>query len=219
MASTLAKFRLLAPRSGAVLRSRSRGITGAALALSRSGAPAALRHLVPRPLARALSTTSGGQPFLLADIGEGIAEVEVLQWFVKPGDVVDEFERVCEVQSDKATVEISRLVRGPSAPRCAAKPHVRASITPRPDAALPCAQSLYWHDPVASVRGGQHRQGWHAAAPLSAAGRRGRRGRHISASGRGGSSGDGRCCAGGVRRQGSLDARDAGARQAAWCAE
>ena len=46
-------------------------------------------------------------PFLLADIGEGIAEVELLQWFVSPGHEVSQFDRVCEVQSDKATVEIT----------------------------------------------------------------------------------------------------------------
>ena len=45
---------------------------------------------------------------MLADIGEGIAEVEVMQWFVKPGDSVDQFDKLCEVQSDKATVEITR---------------------------------------------------------------------------------------------------------------
>lgn len=40
-------------------------------------------------------------PFKLADIGEGIAEVEVLQWFVKEGEQIKQFQNVCEVQSDK----------------------------------------------------------------------------------------------------------------------
>ena len=36
-----------------------------------------------------------------------VAQVEILQWFVKAGDDVQQFDRLCEVQSDKATVEIS----------------------------------------------------------------------------------------------------------------
>ncbi|TGZ79718.1 hypothetical protein EX30DRAFT_355575 [Ascodesmis nigricans] len=52
------------------------------------------------------------KPFLLADIGEGIRECEVIQWFVEPGARVEQFDKLCEVQSDKASVEISSRYDG-----------------------------------------------------------------------------------------------------------
>ncbi|KAG2183631.1 hypothetical protein INT43_006639 [Umbelopsis isabellina] len=52
------------------------------------------------------------KPFLLADIGEGITECEVVQWFVEPGAEVMEFDKICEVQSDKASVEITSRYTG-----------------------------------------------------------------------------------------------------------
>ena len=48
----------------------------------------------------------------MADIGEGIAECEVIRWFIQPGDLIQQFDKVCEVQSDKANVEITSRYDG-----------------------------------------------------------------------------------------------------------
>lgn len=50
--------------------------------------------------------------FKLPDIGEGIHEGEIVKWFVKPGDQVAEDDVLCEVQNDKAVVEIPSPVAG-----------------------------------------------------------------------------------------------------------
>lgn len=42
----------------------------------------------------------------LPDIGEGIAEGEIVRWLVKPGDAVREDQPLVEVMTDKASVEI-----------------------------------------------------------------------------------------------------------------
>ncbi|MDQ0162117.1 dihydrolipoamide acetyltransferase family protein [Bacillus alveayuensis] len=50
--------------------------------------------------------------FKLPDIGEGIHEGEIVKWFVKPGDEVNEDDVLAEVQNDKAVVEIPSPVKG-----------------------------------------------------------------------------------------------------------
>src|SRR5688572_883619 len=48
----------------------------------------------------------------MPDIGEGIAEVELVQWHVKVGDVVAEEQILADVMTDKANVEIPSHVAG-----------------------------------------------------------------------------------------------------------
>ncbi|MET0786460.1 MAG: dihydrolipoamide acetyltransferase family protein [Paenisporosarcina sp.] len=50
--------------------------------------------------------------FRLPDIGEGIHEGEIVKWFVKAGDTIGEDDILCEVQNDKAVVEIPSPVAG-----------------------------------------------------------------------------------------------------------
>jgi 2-oxoisovalerate dehydrogenase E2 component (dihydrolipoyl transacylase) len=48
----------------------------------------------------------------MPDLGEGIAEVEVVAWRVQPGDAVTEDQVLADVMTDKATVEIPSPVHG-----------------------------------------------------------------------------------------------------------
>lgn len=50
--------------------------------------------------------------FKLPDIGEGIAEGEIVKWFVKPGDTIKEDDTLLEVQNDKSVEEIPSPVTG-----------------------------------------------------------------------------------------------------------
>src|ERR671928_1366825 len=50
--------------------------------------------------------------FKLPDIGEGIAEAEIVAWHVKPGDNVSEDQQLADMMTDKATVEMESPVAG-----------------------------------------------------------------------------------------------------------
>lgn len=50
--------------------------------------------------------------FKLPDIGEGIAEAEIVAWHVKVGDTVAEDQQIADLMTDKATVEMESPVAG-----------------------------------------------------------------------------------------------------------
>ncbi|EFR31675.1 dihydrolipoamide acetyltransferase family protein [Eremococcus coleocola] len=50
--------------------------------------------------------------FIMPDAGEGTYESEIVQWFFKEGDHVEEDEPLLEIQSDKAVVELPSPVSG-----------------------------------------------------------------------------------------------------------
>src|SRR3954447_21234680 len=50
--------------------------------------------------------------FKLPDIGEGIAEAEIVAWHVKIGDAIAEDQQIADMMTDKATVEMESPVAG-----------------------------------------------------------------------------------------------------------
>jgi 2-oxoisovalerate dehydrogenase E2 component (dihydrolipoyl transacylase) len=50
--------------------------------------------------------------FNLPDIGEGIAEAEIVAWHVKVGDRISEDQPLADMMTDKATVEMESPVSG-----------------------------------------------------------------------------------------------------------
>ena len=64
------------------------------------------------PAALPVEESAGVFQFKLPDIGEGIAEGEIVKWFVKAGDTVNEDDTLLEVQNDKSVEEIPSPVTG-----------------------------------------------------------------------------------------------------------
>ena len=48
----------------------------------------------------------------LPDVGEGVAEAELIEWHVKPGDIVKEDDILAAVMTDKAAVEVPSSAEG-----------------------------------------------------------------------------------------------------------
>src|ERR1700684_438241 len=91
-----------------------------------SASPAGIRPIrTPRsgtisPVPRASGARSsrpwrprmGVRSIKMPDVGEGVAEAEIVEWAVKVGDLVREDQVVAAVMTDKATVEIPTPVAG-----------------------------------------------------------------------------------------------------------
>lgn len=54
----------------------------------------------------------GRYVFRLPDIGEGVAEAEIVAWHVQPGDMIREDQSLVDVMTDKATVDMTSPVDG-----------------------------------------------------------------------------------------------------------
>jgi len=50
--------------------------------------------------------------FNMPDVGEGVAEAEIVEWVVKVGDTVSEDQHLVDVMTDKATIDIESPVDG-----------------------------------------------------------------------------------------------------------
>src|SRR5712692_3198532 len=50
--------------------------------------------------------------FRLPDVGEGIAEAEIVRWLVQPGERVGLDDPLVEIETDKAVVEVPSPVAG-----------------------------------------------------------------------------------------------------------
>ncbi len=50
--------------------------------------------------------------FNMPDVGEGVAEAEIVEWQVKVGDAVEEDQHLVDVMTDKATIDIESPVTG-----------------------------------------------------------------------------------------------------------
>ncbi|MEL6878630.1 MAG: dihydrolipoamide acetyltransferase family protein [Pseudomonadota bacterium] len=50
--------------------------------------------------------------FNMPDVGEGVAEAEIVEWQVKVGDQIEEDQHIVDVMTDKATIDIESPVTG-----------------------------------------------------------------------------------------------------------
>ncbi|KAJ5169553.1 Lipoamide Acyltransferase [Penicillium coprophilum] len=74
-----------------------------------------IRSTLPPLLSRRFHASSllwGIKSQVLKDVGEGITEVQIIQWYVEEGAHVEEWKPLCQYQSDKAVDDITSRYEG-----------------------------------------------------------------------------------------------------------
>ena len=74
--------------------------------------PEAPAASAPEPAAAPASSGTSFFQFKMPDVGEGMAEGEIVKWLVAEGDTVNEEDSVAEIQNDKSVEEIATPVSG-----------------------------------------------------------------------------------------------------------
>lgn len=70
------------------------------------------RHSVPRRSFHSASALWAIKSQVLKDVGEGITEVQIIQWYVEEGARIEEWKPLCQYQSDKAVDDITSRYEG-----------------------------------------------------------------------------------------------------------
>ncbi|KAI9371466.1 2-oxoacid dehydrogenases acyltransferase-domain-containing protein [Aspergillus egyptiacus] len=93
----------------------SRGFTRvwtSSQSLSASSIVRSPAFCLPRRNFHAALALSGIRSQVLRDVGEGITEVQIIQWYVEEGARVEEWKPLCQYQSDKAVDDITSRYEG-----------------------------------------------------------------------------------------------------------
>src|ERR1700685_1475433 len=103
-------------RSAASMRSRRRSSASRAgirpIRMRRNGTISPVPRASAARSSRLWRPEMGVRSIKMPDVGEGVAEAEIVEWAVKVGDLVKEDQVVAAVMTDKATVEIPTPVAG-----------------------------------------------------------------------------------------------------------
>src|ERR1700674_3677459 len=78
----------------------------------RNGTTSPVRTASDARCSKPWSSKMAERAIRLPDVGEGVAEAELVEWHVKIGDLVREDDILAAVMTDKATVEIPSPIAG-----------------------------------------------------------------------------------------------------------